>query len=189
MGFLDAILGRSRPAKPDLDALFALPAAALTLEAALGLAPAGQGAVCYKAAEGASFTDAQTEVRALLDADAGPEVELTRDPYGYTWLLTRTEPADLPAVVTDLHAVNAGLADAGFGPSLLCTLVPFRDGAGRRLGMVYLYKQGTWYPFAPTGDAHRDNALELTVKAAVGGELRIEPDLGRWFPVWGAPGL
>jgi hypothetical protein len=35
----------------------------------------------------------------------------------------------------------------------------------------------------------RDNTLELQVRAAVGADLPIEPDLARWFPVWGAPGL
>jgi hypothetical protein len=35
----------------------------------------------------------------------------------------------------------------------------------------------------------RDNALELQVRGAVGADLPIEGDLGRWFPVWGAPGL
>jgi hypothetical protein len=201
-GWLDKVLGRSEPAQPDLDALFALPPAALTLQAALGLAPTGAGAVCYKAAEGASFAGAQAQVRELLDADAGPEVEISRDAYGYSWLEVRGDPADLPGLVTQLHAVNAGLADAGFGAALLCTIVPFApapgaagaeaaegEGAARRLAMVYLYKQGTWYPFAPTGDSQRDNAFELQVSAHLAGELKIEPDLGRWFPVWGAPGL
>ena len=193
MGFLDSLLGRSEPPKPDLDALFALPSAALTLQVSAGFAPTGAGSVCFKAAEGTSFADAQAEVRALLDADAGPDVELSRDAYGYTWLLARTAPPDLPpdlpALVTDLHAVNAGLADAGFGASLLCSLVAFVSADGRRLAMVYLYKQGTWYPFAPCGDQQRDNGLELQVKALLDRELTIEPDLGRWFPVWGAPGL
>ena len=53
--------------------------------------------------------------------------------------------------------------------------------------MVYLYKRGTVYPFAPTGEHTRDTALELEVRAALRGELPIETDLGRWFPVWGAP--
>ncbi|MCQ9134481.1 PspA-associated protein PspAB, partial [Streptomyces hilarionis] len=64
-------------------------------------------------------------------------------------------------------------------------------GAGRRLGLVYLYKRGSFYPFAPLPGPgqRRDNALELQVKAALASDLRIEQDLGRWFPVWGAPGL
>ncbi|MGW5640631.1 PspA-associated protein PspAB, partial [Streptomyces sp. NPDC003832] len=55
----------------------------------------------------------------------------------------------------------------------------------------YLYKRGTFYPFAPLpGEGQRrDNALELRVRAALGDDLRMEEDLGRWFPVWGAPGL
>jgi hypothetical protein len=29
----------------------------------------------------------------------------------------------------------------------------------------------------------------LEVRGQVGADLKIEPDLSRWFPVWGAPGL
>ena len=36
MGFLDSLLGRSRPAKADLDALFGITQAAFTLEADRG---------------------------------------------------------------------------------------------------------------------------------------------------------
>jgi hypothetical protein len=57
------------------------------------------------------------------------------------------------------------------------------------LGLVYLFKRGTFYPFAPLGGERRDTALELRVKSLLAGELRMEDDLGRWFPVWGAPGL
>jgi len=35
----------------------------------------------------------------------------------------------------------------------------------------------------------RDNQLELQVRAVLGDDLRVEGDLSRWFPVWGAPGL
>jgi hypothetical protein len=65
----------------------------------------------------------------------------------------------------------------------------FADGSGRRLGLVYLYKRGTFYPFAPTGDQQRDSAYELQVRGALGADLPVEADLSRWFPVWGAPGL
>jgi hypothetical protein len=79
--------------------------------------------------------------------------------------------------------------DNGFGPQLLCTLVAFRDDAERRLGLIYLYKRGTFYPFAPLSGERRDNALELQVKGVIGSDLKFEQDLSRWFPVWGAPGL
>ena len=39
------------------------------------------------------------------------------------------------------------------------------------------------------GGQQRDNAVELQVRGAVGADLKIEPDLSRWFAVWGAPGL
>jgi hypothetical protein len=182
MGWLDALLGRTKPARPDLDALFALPSAAVTLQAATGFTPTGVGSVAFRAAEGGAFAQLEKDVEALLG-----KVEVSQDTYGYTWLLVRD--ADVSTLVTDLHGVNSSLESAGFGPSLLCSLVTFSDPSGRTLAIVYLYKQGTFYPFAPAGGTRRDNALELQVRGALAGELKIEPDLSRWFPVWGAPGL
>ncbi|MEV8033769.1 hypothetical protein [Streptomyces sp. NPDC086182] len=194
MGFLDILLGRSKPAAPDLDQLFGLPSAAVTLQAAAGFTPTGTGAVCFASVEGAAFAEAHQEAQALLDADSertGSPVELSRDEYGYSWLVSRRAPDDLPALVSDLHAVNTALEGTGFGPQLLCSVVGFRDSGQRRLDLVYLYKRGSFYPFAPLGDEgeRRDNALELQIKAALVDDLRIEQDLARWFPIWGAPGL
>ncbi|MER5647017.1 hypothetical protein [Streptosporangium sp. NPDC002524] len=196
MRWWDALMGRGEPAKADLDALFALPSAAVTLQAATDLAPTGVGAVCFRSAEGGAFAELERDVTQLLDAGGGPPVEVSKDSFGYTWLLVRRTPDLLGDLVTDLHAVNSSLEAAGFGPSLLCSLVSFAAPDGRGLALVYLYKQGTFYPFAPLpagrggGQAQRrDNALELQVRGAIGGELEIEPDLGRWFPLWGAPGL
>ncbi|MEV6107358.1 hypothetical protein AB0M28_22015 [Streptomyces sp. NPDC051940] len=193
MGFLDALLGRSKPVKPDLDQLFGLPSAAITLQAAVGFTPTGAGSVCFASSEGGAFTQVRQDVRALLDADperGGMPVEFSRDEYGYSWLLSRRDPDSLPALVNDLHAVNSALEDSGFGPQLLCSLVAFRDAEELHpLALVYLYKRGTFYPFAPRPGEKRDNPLELQVKSIVKDDLRIEGDLTRWFPLWGAPGL
>ncbi|MFI1361776.1 PspA-associated protein PspAB [Streptomyces griseochromogenes] len=194
MGLLDILLGRTKPVAPDLDQLFALPSAAVTLQAAAGFTPTGNGAVCFATVEGAAFEQTHREVQALLDADAeraGPPVEMSQDDYGYSWLLSRRSPDQLPQLVNDLHAVNSSMEANGFGPQLLCSLAAFADDTGRMLALVYLYKRGTFYPFAPlpgTAD-RRDSALELQMKAALASDLRIEQDLNRWFPVWGAPGL
>ncbi|GAA2211155.1 hypothetical protein GCM10009850_066140 [Nonomuraea monospora] len=185
MGWLDALLGRSKPVKPNLDALFALPSAAVTLQAATGLAPTGLGSVAFRAAEGGAFATAESDAKALL----GERVEESDDGYGYTWLLVRRTPESLGDLVTELHAVNSTLEGAGFGPSLLCSLVSFADPDGKRLAVVYLYKRGTFYPFAPLPGQKRDNPLELQARGALEGELPLEKDLSRWFPVWGAPGL
>ncbi|ROQ66938.1 hypothetical protein EDD93_1356 [Streptomyces sp. 840.1] len=194
MGLLDTILGRSKPVRPDLDQLFAVPSAALTLQAATGFVPTGLGSVCFAGVEGATFARIQQDVRELLDADTasgGIPVEFSRDSYGYTWLLARQPAEDTAALVNDLHAVNTLLQDGGFGPQLLCSLIAFRDEQERPLALVYLYKRGTFYPFAPVPGSgeKRDNQLELQTRAALGDDLRVEKDLARWFPVWGAPGL
>lgn len=194
MGLRDILLGRTKPKPPDLDRLFGLTDAALTLQAAGQFTATGVGAVCYRAGEGGAFATTQADVRQLLDAGGGPAVERSEDEYGYTWLVVRHPADDLAGLVTDLHAVNTVLTDAGFGSLLLCSLAAFRgtvgaDTAGRPLGLVYLYKRGSFYPFAPLTGQNRDTALELAVRAQIGADLPLEDDLSRWFPVWGAPGL
>jgi hypothetical protein len=193
VGFLDTLLGRTKPVQPKLDDLFALPSAAVTLDAAEGFRPTGSGSVCFRPVEGRSFANVQKEVQDLLNMSSGKEgglpVEVTSDEYGFTWLVSSRMSSELEALVADLHAVNSSLVDNGFGPQLLCTLVAFRDDRERRLGLIYLYKRGTFYPFAPLSGERRNNALELQVKGAIGNDLKWEQDLARWFPVWGAPGL
>ena len=195
MGFWDSIMGRSRPPQAKLDALFAVPGAAVTLQAALGLVPTGDGSVCYRAATGAGFAGTQQEMVALLQTSTeAPRVRTTQDDYGFTWLEVDHDPVDpanpdLTGLCTDLHAVNSTLELHGFGPGLLCSLIPFTGADGRRVGLVYLYKQGTFYPFAPQGPNRRDNLLEISVRDALAGELPVEKELSRWLAVWGAPGL
>ena len=190
MGFLDALLGRRRVKGPDLDALFAIPSAALTLEVSAGLRSTGSVGVCYRDPEGAPFDQLEADITAMLQASSP---RLTRDSHGYTWIVLNAAEGstDLGGLVTDLHAVTTTLQMEGFGPNILCDLVPFRAADGRVLALVYLPKRGTFYPFAPqpgTGQK-RDNALELQVRGVIGGELPIEPDVTRWFAVWDAPVL
>jgi len=193
VGFLDTLLGRTKPVQPKLDDLFALPSAAVTLEAGAGFTPTGSGSVCFRPVEGRSFADVQKDVTELLNmssgTDGGLPVEVSKDDYGFTWVVDSRMSSEIDALVTDLHAVNSALVDNGFGPQLLCTMVAFRDAQERRLALIYLFKRGTFYPFAPLVGEKRDNALELQVKGTIGPDLKWEPDLGRWFPVWGAPGL
>ena len=187
MGFLDTLLGRSKPAPPDLDQLFGLPSAAVTLQTSTGFRPTGVGSVCFKAAEGGGFTGLREQVEQLLALDGGKYREQT-DTYGFTWLVCTTTAEDLEGLVTNLHAINSSLVDAGFGAALLCTLIAFTDGT-QPLGLVYLYKRGSWYPFAPTANDRRNSSLELQIKSTLEQDMRVETDLARWFPIDNAPGL
>jgi hypothetical protein len=169
-----------------------LPPAAVTLQAASGLRPTGVGSVCVKPAEGGAYAGLGVQIEQLLAVDAADgskKFDHSTDSFGFSWLTRRTTADDLSGLITDLHGINTTLAEAGFGPALLCTLVAFSDSQKPPLGLVYLYKRGTWYPFVPTGKDKRDNMRELEVKATLGNDLKVEPDLSRWFPVWGAPGL
>lgn len=189
MSFLKNLFGRSDPPKANLDNLFALASAAVTLEAETGIAPTGTAAVCYREVEGSAFDTTEDDVNALLRGAGGPEVSRSTDGFGFTWVTFRRDPGELPELVTDVHAVNTALQDAGFSSALLCSIVGFAADDGKPLALVYLYKSGTFYPFAPDGDQRRDNALELQVRGVVASDLPVEPDLSKWLALWGAPGL
>ena len=190
MGFWDSVTGRTRPKAADLDSLFLVPSAAITLETAAGLNPTGTGSVCFRAADGAAYRQVQDEVVALLrDSPDQPDVTVHADDFGFTWLVVDRVDDDIEGLCTGLHAVNAALEEQGFATGLLCSLVPFRGPADRMFGLVYLYKQGTFYAFAPTGPKSRDNLLEIQVRDTLAAELPMEKDLQRWLALWGAPGL
>ena len=203
MGFLDALLGRSKPAGANLDRLFGLPGAAVTLQASEGLVSSGQAAVCFKPAVGQAFSATEDELTALLQADgdaAGAEgtagtrttVREDTDTYGYRWVVV--EAAGVDDLVTRVHFVNSTLEAHGYGPQLLCSVFAFHpeggahpEATGRATYLVYLFKRGSFYPFVPTGREQRDNEAELRLKAVLGGDLAIEAELDRWFPLWELP--
>jgi hypothetical protein len=208
MGLLNTILGRTKPVQSNLDALFALPSASITLQSAAGMACSGNGGVCFKPPSGQGFEEMQAEVVKLLSMDGSSGLRKAEDNYGYQWLVV--EDADIGELVTRIHLVNASLSDAGWGPQLLCSVfglaqlptlgddgsggtvdTELRAGPGTVLAstayLVYLFKRGTFYPFVPDGHEHRDTEQELRLKSLVADDLVVESDLDRWFPLWDLP--
>ena len=142
-------------AAPNLDALFVAAQRRDHPADRVGLRPTGAGSVCFRAAEGAAFAETQRRRVALLDNDDEPRRGAQPATRTASPGCVSGDPTTLAALFTDLHAVNTSLATQGFAHGLLCSLVAFADTAGRRVGLVYLYKQGTFYPFAPAAPAAR----------------------------------
>ena len=192
MKLFDTILGRTKPVQANLDNLFALPGAAITLETAAGYKPTGRAGVCFKPPAGQSFADIRQEIEQILkmpDPDSRNSALLkdTTDSYGYQWIVVTND--DFDALVTQVHVVNSSLAENGYGPQLLCSVFGFASttGSAGPMYLVYLFKQGSFYPFAPLPNERRDNEAELRLKGVCSSDLRIESDLSRWFPIWDLP--
>lgn len=146
MGLFDTLLGRTKPVKANLDALFALPSAGVTLQVSCGLVSTGKAGVCFKPPSGQNFADMQTELEKLLElgdtgdgtgaggtappptTDAAPPasaltVRHVGDRFGYRWILL--EGGDLDDLVTRVHMVHSSLEDAGWSAQLLCSVFGF----------------------------------------------------------------
>jgi len=189
VGLRDALFGRTKQVAPNLDNLFALPTAALTLESELDLVSSGQAGLCFKGGSGESSMTTDDDIKELLDFDETTnKVTLAKDDLGFEWLIV-TDP-DFEALVTRVHAANTSMVEHGLGPRLLCAVfgfVPKTPPGEGSVRMVYLLKQGTFYPFAPTSSSQRNNELELRVKSFLGTDLPIEKDLSRWMALWDLP--
>jgi len=190
VGLGNVLFGRKKLSGAKLDKLFALPSAAVTMEAELGLRTDGVAAVVFKPLSAGDFMRAEQEIDELLGVaarDSGSEVRRREDSFGFQWLVVRDK--DLEDMVTSVHLVSSELEARGFGEQVLVALFRFKArNEDRPVYLVYGYKTGTFWPFIPTGeDQKRDNAEELRLKSELEKELPMEPQLERWLGLYDAP--
>jgi hypothetical protein len=190
MGFLDVLMGRRKLDLPAPDRLFAMSTAYVKFETELGLGSRGTAAIVFQPLATADFESIVREMEQVVRstaADSGTTVESSDDTYGFRWLVLRGSK-DFDDLVVGVNAVSSALEGGGYGERVLCAVFAFEDERKRPLYWIYNYKRGSFYPFVPAqGDQQRDNERELVLKAQVGAELPVEPELERWFPLWGIP--
>jgi PspA associated protein B len=189
MGLFDILTGKRKLKQPAESRLFAMSTAAVTLELTLELKSSTKAAIVFQPLATADFSAIVTDMEEVLRGtgdDTGTVVDRTDDSFGYRWMvLTDVEFEDL---VVGINVVSQALQDGGYGERVLCAVFAFRDSAGEPVYWIYNYKRGFYYPFVPAqGAQRRDNERELRLKAQIGRELPVEPELERWFPLWGIP--
>jgi hypothetical protein len=187
VGFLDSLLGRTRLPKSNEDKLFAMSTAAVGLQAAAGIAPAGRAGIVFKRLPPGRFDQLKQDVLGLLKLQGegdGLTVEDKVDDLGFEWLILAG--ADFQDAIAAIHSAATSLLEEGLGDLLLAVAFRF-EREGRPSYWIYSYKTGTYYPFVPVGDHQRDNAEELRLAALGKSELPVEPSLERWYALWGIP--
>jgi hypothetical protein len=189
MGFLDVLAGRRKLAKPAPDRLFAMSTAYVTFQTELSIATRGSAGIVFQPLATADFEQIAKDMVEVLEAtssDSGTQVETRDDEYGYRWMVLRD--SDFDDLVVGVNAVSGALEGGGYGERILCAVFAFEDERKHPLYWIYNYKRGAFYPFVPAdGEQQRDTERELRLKAQVGAELPLEPELERWFPLWGIP--
>jgi hypothetical protein len=194
LGLRDILTGRHQVKGPAPDRLFAITTAYVDLQAEHQIDPSGSAAIVFQALATSEFESTIKDMEEVVTAtggDNGTTVKTEDDSYGYRWMILRS-PADAPSVedlAVGINAVSSSIETAGFGERLLCAVFGFTDAKGQRIYFIYNYKRGSWYPFVPApGNAQeRSTERELQLKAQVGSEMPLEPELERWFPLWGIP--
>ena len=190
MGFLDSLLGRTK-AKPAAaeDRLFALTTAYITLDTGHDITTRGKAAIVFQPVATADFDAIVSEMEQIVRGtgeETGTTLTVDEDSYGYRWMIL-TDP-DVEDLVVGINAVSDALAVGGYGDRTLAAVFSFKDSRDRSIYLIYNYKRGSWYPFVPaSGEQSRDAERELQLKAILDGELPVEPELERWFPLWGIP--
>ncbi len=197
MGLRDILTGRHEVKGPAPDRLFAITTAYVTLQAEHQIEPSGTAAIVFQALATSEFETTLREMEEVVRATGGESatsVSTQDDSYGYRWMVLRN-PDGAPSVedlAVGINAVSGSIETAGHGERLLCAVFAFVDrsrGPGARVYFIYNYKRGYWYPFVPdpSDPQKRLTERELQIKAQISSELPIEPELERWFPLWGIP--
>lgn len=188
MSLFDDLLGRTKPVKSQLDQLFAISTAYITLTVDLGLKPSDRAGVTFRPVTSSDFQAADQELSDLLaisGKDTNTKVEQLKDSFGFQWVVL-TDP-DFEDLVSTTHMVSLTLQEHGFRDQLLAAAFKFLQD-GQPVYWVYNYKRGNFYPFAPKdGQKERDNAVELRMRSVMERELPIEKELERWYPLWDMP--
>ena len=188
MGFLDTLLGGRRKLKaPAPDRLFAMTTAQVQLDAGLGLKPKGVAGIAFQQVATADFKQILAATEELLHGsaeDTGTKIESADDEYGFRWVILRDD--DFDDLLVAMNTVSSELQGGGYGDRLLCAVFPFTED-GRTIYFIYNFKRGSFYPFVPTGEKQRNTEREFQMRAQIGQELPIEPEIARWLPLWDLP--
>jgi hypothetical protein len=205
VGLRDILTGRHEVKGPAAkDRLFAITTAYITLQAEHGIDPDGRAAIVFQPLSSADFEAAIKEMEDVVretGSESGTQVATQDDAYGYRWMVLSNPSgsASVEDLAVGINAVSSSIEAAGHGERLLCAVFAFRDAQKRPVYFIYNYKRGYWYPFVPKGAApsgasgnefkagERSTERELQIKAQIASELPIEPELERWFPLWGIP--
>jgi hypothetical protein len=189
MGFLDILRGKRELKQPAPDRLFAMATAYVKMEMELSLKTSGEAAIVFQPLATADFDAIVRDMEEVVQgtgSDAGTTVTSSDDEYDYRWMIL-ADP-DFEDLVVGVNAVSGALQGGGYGDRILAAVFAFRDDKDRPLYWIYNYKRGAFYPFVPAaGSQQRDNERELRLKAQIGADLPVEPELERWFPLWGIP--
>jgi hypothetical protein len=189
VGFLDILRGKRELKQPAPDRLFAMSTAYVKMEMELGLRTTGKAAIVFQPLATADFDgivkDMEEVVRGTGE-DTGTTIDRSDDEFGYRWMIL--SDSDFEDLVVGVNAVSSAQQAGGYGDRILTAVFAFRDEQSRPLYWIYNYKRGSFYPFVPAGRGQeRDNERELRLKAQIGADLPVEPELERWFPLWGIP--
>jgi hypothetical protein len=200
VGLRDVLTGRHEVKGPAPDRLFAIATAYIALQSEHQIDPAGSAAIVFQALATSEFEATLRDMEEVVRAtggDSGTSVSTQDDSYGYRWMVLHN-PEGAPSVedlAVGINGVSSSIETAGHGERLLCAVFAFADRAGAagreggRIYFIYNYKRGFWYPFVPDPAApqQRLTERELQIKAQMASELPMEPELERWFPLWGIP--
>lgn len=197
MGLRDILTGRHEVKGPAPDHLFAISTAYITLQTEHNIEPAGAAAIVFQALQTSEFESTIKEMEEVVVAtggESGTQVHTQDDSFGYRWMVLRG--ASVEDLAVGINAVSGSIETAGHGERLLCAVFAFKDAKQQPVYFIYNYKRGSWYPFVPasgsgpstsTQPRERSTERELQLKAQMASELPIEPELERWFPLWGIP--
>ena len=187
MGIFDFLTGKTKLQKPQLDRLFAMSTAAVTLDTHLGLKPVGKAAISFKPFSSRRFRESGQDLGAMLESagqELGSTVSQSTDEYGYEWTVICRPRGRGPGDAG--QRVAETLTENGFGEQLLAAVFGVRRRRRARPADLQLQAR-LLLPVRADREGPPRQRARADLQAKLERELPFEPELERWFPLYGAP--
>ena len=196
VGLRDILTGRHEVKGPAPDRLFAISTAYIALQAEHSIDPSGAAAIVFQALATSEFEATLREMEEVVKATGGDSGTTRLHPGRLASATAGWSCATPPARPASKTSRSASMPSRARSrppaTASACCALCSRSSTPRNdpstSSTTTSAASGTRScPTGPASANQRSTERELQLKAQMASELPIEPELERWFPLWGIP--
>lgn len=170
--------------KADPNDLIALSRVSLAIETEMNYEPARTAALAFSDIDSTDFDKALDEVKGVIQnsddtQDANLDIE---DIHGTQWIVVQDE--SIESLVANLQYGASAMESVKYSSRLLAAVLPFENEENNKIYVIYSFRRGKFYPFAPEGLNDRNSKIERRLSTILEDEIDVEQDKNYWYPLW-----
>lgn len=170
--------------KADPNDLIALSRVSLAVETNMNYEPCEVGGLAFSDIDDQEFEKALNEVKGVIKSnDDTEDADLDmKDIHGTQWIVVNDE--SIESLAANLQFGASAMESVEYSSRLLAAVLPFKNDENDYIYVIYSFRRGSFYPFAPQGLDERDSKIERRLSTIIEDEIDVEDDRSYWYPLW-----